>query len=82
MKTSSEIQIRETPIPIAQALKDMELEFTDDGQYVRWSNTNPRHPRNWHPLRKAYDIGIIILLEFYTLVTLFLLSCIYAPANP
>lgn len=48
------------------ALTEQELELTPDGKYVRWANTNPRHPRNWHPLRKAYDIGVIILLEFYT----------------
>ncbi|KAL2815642.1 major facilitator superfamily domain-containing protein [Aspergillus cavernicola] len=48
------------------ALEEQGLEFTPDGEYVRWASTNPRHPRNWHPLRKAYDIGLIILLEFYT----------------
>lgn len=59
--------VKETPLHLA--LKEMELELTPDGRYIRWANTNPRHPRNWRPLRKAYDIGIIILLEFYTLVT-------------
>ncbi|KAL3454640.1 major facilitator superfamily domain-containing protein [Aspergillus insuetus] len=48
------------------ALEEQGLEFTPDGLHVRWANTNPNHPRNWHTLRKAYDIGLIILLEFYT----------------
>ncbi|KAI9368611.1 major facilitator superfamily domain-containing protein [Aspergillus egyptiacus] len=48
------------------ALEEQGLEFTPDGQYVRWASTNPRHPRNWTQLRKAYDIGLIIFLEFYT----------------
>lgn len=69
MKTIYEIE--ERPIAIHEGLKELELELTPDGRYVRWANTNPRHPRNWHPLRKAYDIGIIILLEFYTWVTPF-----------
>lgn len=55
-------------IPLQLALKEQELELTSDGRYIRWANTNPRHPRNWHPLRKVFDIGVIILLEFYTLV--------------
>lgn len=53
------------------ALTEKELELTPDGRYIRWACSNPQHPRNWHPLRKAYDIGIIILLEFFTWVALF-----------
>ncbi|KAL4779566.1 major facilitator superfamily domain-containing protein [Aspergillus varians] len=48
------------------ALEDQGLELTPDGRYVRWASNNVNHPRNWHPVRKAYDIGLIILLEFYT----------------
>ncbi|KAL2801872.1 major facilitator superfamily domain-containing protein [Aspergillus granulosus] len=48
------------------ALEEHGLEFTPDGLYIRWARTNPKHPRNWGKLRKAYDIGLIILLEFYT----------------
>ncbi|KAL4916059.1 major facilitator superfamily domain-containing protein [Aspergillus aurantiobrunneus] len=44
------------------------LELTPDRQYVRWVSTNPNHPRNWNTARKAYDIGLIIILEFYTTV--------------
>ncbi|KAL5052175.1 hypothetical protein BDW71DRAFT_193582 [Aspergillus fruticulosus] len=51
------------------ALKELGLELTPDGQYVRWANTNPKHPRNWPTTRKAYDIGLIIFLEFYTLTS-------------
>ncbi|KOC11239.1 hypothetical protein AFLA70_617g000370 [Aspergillus flavus AF70] len=49
------------------ALEAQGLERVGDGKdLMRWAATNPRHPRNWSPLRKAYDITIIILLEFYT----------------
>lgn len=66
------------PGPIHQvtpeyALADKGLERTGDGKNtVRWATTNPRHPRNWSPLKKVYDITIIILLEFYTLVAFLL----------
>ncbi|KAL4884448.1 major facilitator superfamily domain-containing protein [Aspergillus karnatakaensis] len=48
------------------ALEEQGLELTPDGQYVRWARTNPNHPRNWRTIRKVYDIGLIIFLEFYT----------------
>ncbi|KAL4802817.1 major facilitator superfamily domain-containing protein [Aspergillus unguis] len=48
------------------ALEELHLELTPDRQYVRWASTNPNHPRNWPTIRKVYDIGLIIFLEFYT----------------
>ncbi|GKZ63138.1 hypothetical protein AnigIFM60653_002700 [Aspergillus niger] len=42
------------------------LELTPDGCHLRWARTNPKHPRNWHPVRKSYDIVVISLLEFFT----------------
>lgn len=42
------------------------LELTPDGCHLRWARTNPKHPRNWHPVRKSYDIVMISLLEFFT----------------
>ncbi|KAL4935105.1 hypothetical protein BDV06DRAFT_137543 [Aspergillus oleicola] len=42
------------------------LELTPDGAFVRWSCSNPNHPRNWTTLRKVYDCSLIIFLEMFT----------------
>lgn len=47
-------------------LQEHGLEFTADGQYVRWSRSNPRHPRNWSKARKIWDLGLIIWVDVYT----------------
>ncbi|KAL4959355.1 major facilitator superfamily domain-containing protein [Aspergillus stella-maris] len=62
----SDCDQKEEDIVLQVALKELELELTPDGQYVRWANTNRNHPRNWPTIRKMYDIGLIIFLEFYT----------------
>ena len=41
------------------------LEFTKDG-YVEFSTDSHSRPRNWPARRKAYDLGLIILLDFFT----------------
>ena len=48
-------------------LKDHGLVLGDDG-YIRWESQNPDHPRNWKLWRKVYDTGVILFLEFITLV--------------
>lgn len=45
-----------------------DLEFTPDGQYVRWAKGNKKHPRNWSATRKVYDIGLIFLLDLFVYV--------------
>ncbi|KAH6618445.1 MFS multidrug transporter [Boeremia exigua] len=35
---------------------------------VTWNNNSPDHPRNWTPVRKAYDIGVVATMEFFTTV--------------
>lgn len=47
-------------------LHEQGLELTPDGQYVRWSRSNQRHPRNWSKARKAYDTGLIIWVDVFT----------------
>ncbi|KAM5444755.1 hypothetical protein MferCBS31731_000210 [Microsporum ferrugineum] len=42
------------------------LEYTPDGEHLRWQASNPKHPRNWGMLRKIYDSGLIILLDLFT----------------
>ncbi|PYH87803.1 MFS general substrate transporter [Aspergillus ellipticus CBS 707.79] len=51
---------------LAALAADHGLELTPDGCHLRWARTNRKHPRNWHPFRKAYDIVVISLLEFFT----------------
>ncbi|OGM47176.1 MFS multidrug transporter [Aspergillus bombycis] len=46
-------------------LADHHLEQTPDGQYIRWHRDNPLHPRNWSILRKCFDTGLILLLDFF-----------------
>lgn len=42
------------------------LEFTPDGQRIRWSVANKKHPRNWPTSRKIYDTGLVIFLDLFT----------------
>jgi MFS family permease len=35
---------------------------------VRWANNNTNHPRNWSPLRKSFDFGLLLFLDFFTTV--------------
>lgn len=48
-----------------EEIRTLGLAVTGDG-YVRWDKRSPAHPRNWTARRKAYDIGVIIFLEFFT----------------
>ena len=45
------------------------LEFTSDGQFVKWGKGNKNHPRNWSTTRKVFDIGLIFLLDLFVYVT-------------
>ncbi|PVH95586.1 MFS multidrug transporter [Periconia macrospinosa] len=47
------------------AARGFELESTN---CVKWSKTNPRHPRNWSVWRKTFDFGLLIFLDFFTTV--------------
>lgn len=47
-------------------LDENDLEFTADGESIRWSVSNKRHPRNWPVSRKVYDTGLIIFLDLFT----------------
>lgn len=44
------------------------LEYTPDRQFIRWSFSNKKHPRNWPASRKIYDTGLIIFLDLFTYV--------------
>lgn len=36
-----------------------------DGRLVRWRKNAAEHPRNWLARRKAYDITLVIFLDFF-----------------
>ncbi|PYI00267.1 MFS multidrug transporter [Aspergillus sclerotiicarbonarius CBS 121057] len=47
-------------------LDEHHLEYTPDHGFIRWSASNPQHPRNWLPARKMYDTSLIIFLDLFT----------------
>ncbi|KAJ5541494.1 hypothetical protein N7494_006570 [Penicillium frequentans] len=59
-----------SPIPghrdLRSVLNEYGLEFTPDGQLIRWSASNKNHPRNWTLGRKIYDSHMIIFLDLFT----------------
>ncbi|KAF3388495.1 hypothetical protein F1880_004284 [Penicillium rolfsii] len=48
---------------IQQLLDTYGLEYTPDGQCIRWSVSNRKHPRNWPAARKIFDTSLIIFLD-------------------
>lgn len=50
-------------LPANELLSYSGLKIGNDG-YVQWAVDNPAHPRNWSGKRKAFDLGLILLLEF------------------
>ncbi len=51
-------------LPVNELLSYSGLKIGNDG-YVQWATGNPAHPRNWSRARKAYDLGLILFLEFF-----------------
>ncbi|EFR00842.1 hypothetical protein MGYG_03847 [Nannizzia gypsea CBS 118893] len=51
---------------IQALLEEHGLEYTPDGEHIRWLASNPSHPRKWPMLRKIYDSGLIIILDLFT----------------
>lgn len=51
-------------------LAEHQLEFTPDGQYVRWQRGNKSHPRNWPLWRRVFDITVVFLLDLFLYVFL------------
>lgn len=41
------------------------LQYTPDGQFIRWSASNRKHPRNWPLAHKIYDTTLIIFLDCF-----------------
>lgn len=51
---------------VQSVLEEYELELTPDGEYVRWSASNRRHPRNWSVPCKIYNCSLITFLDLFT----------------
>lgn len=49
-------------------LSEHGLEFTPDGQLVRWQPGNKQHPRNWPIHRRVFDICVIFFLDLFLYV--------------
>ena len=49
-------------------LSEHGLEFTPDGQLVRWQPGNKQHPRNWPLHRRVFDISVIFFLDLFLYV--------------
>lgn len=52
-------------VELEACLAEHGLVINQDG-FVRWSNDNPKHPRNWSPKAKTFNTVVILLLEFIT----------------
>ena len=48
-----------------EALEQLGLRLEDDG-YVKWRTDCVAHPRNWGGSRKAFDTGLILMLDLFT----------------
>ncbi|KAJ5609228.1 hypothetical protein N7528_009795 [Penicillium herquei] len=55
----------ESKISLEKELRERHLELTPDGSAIRWRRDNPKYPRNWPPLRKFYDTGVICMLDLF-----------------
>ncbi|KUJ08940.1 MFS multidrug transporter [Mollisia scopiformis] len=53
-------------------LERLGLRVVEDG-YVKWREDASLHPRNWSTSRKAFDILLVLMLDLFTLVSVFLL---------
>ena len=51
-------------LPADQLLMCSGLKVGNDG-YLQWDLGSPAHPANWSRRRKAYDLGLILFLEFF-----------------
>lgn len=73
--TQANVLMNLPPLPEGNAQSILDaygLEYTPDGQYIRWSVSNKKHPRNWNMPQKIYDSSVIIFLDLFTYVLLLL----------
>lgn len=53
---------------ILNHLKELGLRLAED-DYVKWRHDSTAHPRNWATSRKLFDVGLVLLLDLFTLVS-------------
>jgi hypothetical protein len=67
LQNSTEIEQQVNP-EVAKVLEELGLRLVEDG-YVKWRPDASAHPRNWTTSRKAFDTGLVLLLDLFTWVT-------------
>jgi hypothetical protein len=69
LQFNKETEIRAEPVRSDgehnEALQELGLSLEDNG-YVKWRTDCTAHPRNWSASRKAFDTGLILLLDLFT----------------
>jgi hypothetical protein len=67
LQTSTKIEQQANP-EVAKVLEELGLRLVED-DYVKWRPDASAHPRNWTSSRKAFDTGLVLLLDLLTWVT-------------
>ena len=68
--SADEKQLVQTNLPAEtqQILLSLGLEIARSGHVV-WRKDNPSHPRNWTGTRKTFDIGLVVVFDFFACVS-------------
>jgi hypothetical protein len=48
-------------------LRELGLRLVED-DHIKWRKDAAAHPRNWSASRKFFDVGLVLLLDLFTLV--------------
>lgn len=75
MSSSDSPAFMKTDRSLAESiLSEHGLEFTSDGQLVRWQRGNKEHPRNWPLYRRVFDITVIYFFDLFLYVATYFLD--------
>jgi hypothetical protein len=64
LESSVEVNQQATP-EVAKVLEELGLRLVEDG-FVKWRTDASAHPRNWSASRKAFDTGLVLMLDLFT----------------
>lgn len=59
-----EVNQQATP-EVTKVLEELGLRLVEDG-FVKWRTDASAHPRNWSASRKAFDTGLVLMLDLFT----------------